>query len=196
MIEQWHGVRTLKSVLLAQNSIDPPRLTLDELNLKKRIGRNSLEPNVPLDVNQERTVQRLVLKVVVRPIAFEQLELGVGEDRHGELNAVFVVFERLGGVHIVGADGDRLDIQLLQRLVFLAECLKLLHAMGTFPAQEEDNEHILAFMTGQVPSGVCCVGLRERIGGDRAPYQRAERLQVDPVNSGFLSAGRVCWFRC
>ena len=53
------------------NSINPPGLGFDELDVEKRIGRDPLETNVPLGVDQKRAVEWLVLEVVVGPVALE-----------------------------------------------------------------------------------------------------------------------------
>ena len=133
--------------------------------------------------------RRLVLEIVVGPMS--RPSSLVGQDRHRELDPVRVVLERLGRVDIVGADGDRLDIRFLEGLVFLAERLKLLHAVGALAAQEEEDEDVLASLRAQVPSCAGRIRLRERIGGRRAPDQRAKRLQIGPVDRGLIGTGGV-----
>ncbi len=49
-------------------------LGLDELDIEERVGRDALEADVALGVDQERAVQRLALEIVVGLVALEQLE--------------------------------------------------------------------------------------------------------------------------
>ena len=49
----------------------------------------------------------------------------------------------------------------------------------------------LPLMSREVPWGAGRVGSGERFGGERAPDQGAERLQVDPVDGGLIGAGGI-----
>ena len=54
----------LALVLSLDNSVDPLGLGLDELDFQERVGRDSLESDVALGVNQEGGVEGLALEVV------------------------------------------------------------------------------------------------------------------------------------
>ena len=65
--------------------VHPGRLGLDELDIQERVGRDPLEPDVALGVDQEGAVQRLVLEVVEGPIPLEELEPGSASMGMGNL---------------------------------------------------------------------------------------------------------------
>ena len=69
VVEQGHSQRPFLSApvpsIRPEHPLDPPGLGLDELDVQERVGRDPLEADVPLGVDQERAVERLALEVVV-----------------------------------------------------------------------------------------------------------------------------------
>ena len=186
MVEQGHRYDLLSGSrsLTSASTIRLTRAASALMNSTSRNGSAEIRWNrtLPCGVDQERAVERLALEVVVGPVALERLELRVGEHRHGELDAVRVVLEGLGRLGVVGADGDRLDSELLEGLELLAEDLELLHAVGTLAAQEEDHEDLLALVLGERP-GLPAVSVPASGSAGKGTSQRAEGRQVDPVRS-------------
>ena len=85
----------------------------------------------------------------------------------------------------------RLDVQLLEGLVLLAEDLELLHAVGALAAEEEDDHDVLPLVVGERPGLAVGVGRGERLGRGGGPGQRAEGRQVDPVDGRLVGAVAV-----
>ncbi len=82
-------------------------------------------------------MNQLVLEIIVCPVATVQLELRAGQHGScelGALGAVPVTSHCLGGLD---ANGKCRGVSLRERLVFLVEQFKLLHAGTAHASQEE-----------------------------------------------------------
>jgi len=128
---------------------DASRLFFDEVDIKERVGRNPLESDESLGVDQEGAVQGDVLEVVVGAIGVEAVELGIGKDRHREFHALFVRLQRARRFEVVGADRHDVGVEFFKRLELLAKLLKLLHAVRAFAAEEEDDDDVAPLMLGE-----------------------------------------------
>lgn len=122
--------------------LHPGRFGFHEINVHEGVGAETLEANHAIGVDNEKAMQGQVFKVIKGLKLLENAKVGVRENRHGEFDAIGVVFQLAGGFKPVGADGDNVGPCLLKVVKLFTKGLKLLHAVGTLAAKEENDDCI------------------------------------------------------
>src|SRR5437016_1223443 len=63
----------------AGEAADPGGLALGEIGVEEGVGRDPLEADIPLRVDEKRPVQGLALEVVEAAVCLEDLQAGIGQ---------------------------------------------------------------------------------------------------------------------
>ena len=71
-VHVWHSLSGIHSISV-RHPVNAFGLGLDEFDVQERIGRNPLEADIALGVDQDRAVQRLAFEIVVGLIELEEL---------------------------------------------------------------------------------------------------------------------------
>src|SRR5262249_34713158 len=138
--------------------IHPRGFGFNEVHIQERLGRDPLIADIASGIDQERPVEGLILEVIEGPIGLEDFQAGIGQERQRERDSLGALLGSLGGFAAVSAQRDNLGVELLEAVDLFAEDLKLLHAVSALPAQEEQDDNVLASIVGKTSSSSGGIG--------------------------------------
>src|SRR4051812_40735001 len=131
----------------------PLGLAEQKLRVHKRLWANILPADKTGAVDEEGSMQRLLLKIVETAIGFESTEATIGQKRKGDFGSLVILERLLEAIHIVAADGHNLDSSGAEFIRRVANRLQLLGTVqATVTQRKQDNDRLAKIVAeGMIP---------------------------------------------